>query len=474
MSKTLTMDLIIAKCKTDRLTLVKNINLWGNDLREVSMISQMHNLEVVSLSVNKISTLSPFKNLRHLRELHLRKNDIQNLEELFFLCDLSELRVLSLSENPIAQQENYKNTILEILPNLTKLDDKFLCENEPQIGRGSNINNSMLRESRDNLPSANSLERFNDDRRIRTNGSRDNDDHRNSNNNHKLIDRSDPNPTYNNHVSHRNNSKEMNYNTHQNKIEQSQQLEFCEPEEMNPHNRWSELPLRNANNRREMPMRNGNNRIEVHEEQAVQNRMGSNLGHVSDERPLKGMRKNDFEEKGIMSRREGPEKHNNFTKEDFSRRNSNLEGKDQYGRDLAFRQLEQWEKPIMARNSESKDRQLKNRSSVGNVVKPINVFQSEENKKEPVQNFGKIKKNPEFDEIEERMPGVRLTNQKTANKILSFGENVADSGFSSDKFGKTKRTEMEQVVVSIKTLMELLDPFELEIMKNECEKRMKK
>ena len=474
MSKSLTMDLITAKCKTDRLTLVKNINLWGNDLREVSLISQMHNLEVVSLSVNKISTLSPFKNLRHLRELHLRKNDIQNLEELFFLGDLSELRVLSLSENPIAQQEKYLNTILEILPNLTKLDEKFLCENESQIGRVSNINNSILRESRDNLPSSNSLERFNDDRRIRNNGSRDINDDRYSNNNLKLIDRSDPNPTDNNHVSHRNNSKEMNHNNHQTRIEQSQQLEFYQPEEINPHNRLSELPVRNTNNRGEIPIRNGNNRVEVQEERAVQNRRGSNLGYVSDERPLKGMRKNDFEEQRIMNRRDGPEKHNNFTKEDFLKPNSNLEGRDQNGRDLEFRQLEQWEKPIKARNSESKDRQLKNRSNDANVVKPINVFQSEENKKEPVQNFGKIKKNPEFDEIEERMPGSRLTNLKTANKILSFGENATDAGFNTDKFGKTKRKEMEQVVVSIKTLMELLDPFELEIMKTECEKRMKK
>lgn len=55
--KTLTVELIHMKTKTNRIEGIKNINLWGNDLEDISLISQMQALEVVSLAVNRISTL---------------------------------------------------------------------------------------------------------------------------------------------------------------------------------------------------------------------------------------------------------------------------------------------------------------------------------------------------------------------------------------------------------------------------------
>lgn len=40
-----------------RLSDVKSLNCWGQDLADVSILSQMPNVEVLSLSVNQISTL---------------------------------------------------------------------------------------------------------------------------------------------------------------------------------------------------------------------------------------------------------------------------------------------------------------------------------------------------------------------------------------------------------------------------------
>jgi len=56
-SKQLTAELITLKTKTNRLDKLKNLNLWGNDLSDISIVSTMPALEVLSLSVNNISTL---------------------------------------------------------------------------------------------------------------------------------------------------------------------------------------------------------------------------------------------------------------------------------------------------------------------------------------------------------------------------------------------------------------------------------
>jgi hypothetical protein len=52
MSKSLTIELINMKTKTNRIDTIKNLNLWGNDLNDISIVSQMPALEVLSLSVN--------------------------------------------------------------------------------------------------------------------------------------------------------------------------------------------------------------------------------------------------------------------------------------------------------------------------------------------------------------------------------------------------------------------------------------
>ncbi len=66
MGKTLTADLILLRAKTDRLANIKNLNLWGNELENVSVLRDMNNVEVLSLSVNKISSLKDFSHCTKL------------------------------------------------------------------------------------------------------------------------------------------------------------------------------------------------------------------------------------------------------------------------------------------------------------------------------------------------------------------------------------------------------------------------
>jgi cilla- and flagella-associated protein len=129
-AKALTPDLIFAKSKTDNLSMVRNLNLWGNDLEDLRILRGMPNLEVLSLSVNQISSLKEFANCPRLQELYLRKNNIKNILELDYLASLQNLRVLWLSENPCANVQNYRNYVLCILPTLTKLDNVTVTQAE--------------------------------------------------------------------------------------------------------------------------------------------------------------------------------------------------------------------------------------------------------------------------------------------------------------------------------------------------------
>ncbi|GFH06283.1 uncharacterized protein HaLaN_10118, partial [Haematococcus lacustris] len=52
----------------------------------------MQNVEVLSLSVNRISTLKDFRHCLKLQELYLRKNVVQDVTDLQYLSQLTSLR----------------------------------------------------------------------------------------------------------------------------------------------------------------------------------------------------------------------------------------------------------------------------------------------------------------------------------------------------------------------------------------------
>ena len=130
MSKKLSRELIAQKVKSDRIESIRNLNLWGSNIEDISIIEEMPSLEIVSLSVNKIRTLRPFANLQNLRELYLRQNLISNLNEIKYLTDCQNLSVLWLSQNPICDNPNYRAVVICVLPQLQKLDDIAITEEE--------------------------------------------------------------------------------------------------------------------------------------------------------------------------------------------------------------------------------------------------------------------------------------------------------------------------------------------------------
>lgn len=118
------------RTKCNRMDLIKNLNLWGNDLQDISVIQSMPNLEVLSLSVNHVSTLVDLQYCHKLSELYLRKNEIIDLSEILYLRHLRRMKVLWLADNPCADLPYYRSYILHHLPGLTKIDAEDVTEEE--------------------------------------------------------------------------------------------------------------------------------------------------------------------------------------------------------------------------------------------------------------------------------------------------------------------------------------------------------
>ena len=130
MSKKLTLDFLSLRTKNSRLDQITKLNLWGNDLDDISILEECPNIEILSLVQNKITSLKAFSKMLKLSELYLRCNSISEFSEIDNLKNCKQLKVLSLNENPISQKPNYRKHIIATLPNLTKLDDVGITNTE--------------------------------------------------------------------------------------------------------------------------------------------------------------------------------------------------------------------------------------------------------------------------------------------------------------------------------------------------------
>ena len=123
MSRKLTKDFIRSRLGNDDFENIKNLNLCGNNIDDISLLSEMPKLEIISLSTNHIKDLSVFRKLKNIKELYLIDNQISDFNQIENLKNCTKLEILCLQENPISKQSNYHQKIFEILPFLKKLDN---------------------------------------------------------------------------------------------------------------------------------------------------------------------------------------------------------------------------------------------------------------------------------------------------------------------------------------------------------------
>ncbi|XP_037780051.1 uncharacterized protein LOC119576423 isoform X1 [Penaeus monodon] len=128
----LTEDMVVARSKGSDLHNVRKLNCWGSELSDVSVVRKLPNVEVLSLSVNQIQTLADFQYCPNLQELYIRKNSISDINEVLYLRQLPKLKSLWLADNPCADFEKYRHTVLRALPHLQKLDNVAVDSEEVQ------------------------------------------------------------------------------------------------------------------------------------------------------------------------------------------------------------------------------------------------------------------------------------------------------------------------------------------------------
>ncbi|GMH64661.1 hypothetical protein TrRE_jg6837 [Triparma retinervis] len=84
------------------------------------------NFKWLDLSYNKIERIGlSFDPFKSISVLYMQANLISRFSELKPLTNLPHLTNLALHGNPVAAKKHYRNYVLHLLPNLTKLD--FSC-----------------------------------------------------------------------------------------------------------------------------------------------------------------------------------------------------------------------------------------------------------------------------------------------------------------------------------------------------------
>ena len=146
----LTKEIILSKYpKYSSIQEITKLNIWGEDIEDISILSKMPNLEILSLSSNKISSLYPLSNCLNMREIYLRNNNIYSFEELYHLKNLPKLKVLWLEGNPITKEQFYTEKVLNILPKLHNLDNKNISPYKNIRQKGQSEEQKLLKNQCD-------------------------------------------------------------------------------------------------------------------------------------------------------------------------------------------------------------------------------------------------------------------------------------------------------------------------------------
>jgi hypothetical protein len=109
---------------------IKCLNLWGCDIEDISILQRLENIEIITLSVNNIKSLDSLSKCHKIRELYIRKNLIEDLNQLKNLKECKDLKLIWIEDNPCTRIENYRLHIIKILPQLTKLDNIIITTEE--------------------------------------------------------------------------------------------------------------------------------------------------------------------------------------------------------------------------------------------------------------------------------------------------------------------------------------------------------
>lgn len=112
------------------LKALKWLDLSFNKIRKIQGLENLEKLEDLSLYCNKISVIEGLESCQNLQCLSLGNNRIDSLDEVIRLRQIRSLKMLTLSNNPIEKDTEYRMTVLAYTDNLQYLDYAMIDKNE--------------------------------------------------------------------------------------------------------------------------------------------------------------------------------------------------------------------------------------------------------------------------------------------------------------------------------------------------------
>jgi Leucine-rich repeat (LRR) protein len=117
-------------CHLDHLTNLKWLDLSFNKIHRIQGLDKLSKLEDLSLYSNYIKKIDGLWNCSSLQCLSLGNNKIESLEEVQQLRKIRSLRMLTLSDNPVTDQPDYKTVVLAFISELKYLDYRLVMQED--------------------------------------------------------------------------------------------------------------------------------------------------------------------------------------------------------------------------------------------------------------------------------------------------------------------------------------------------------
>lgn len=105
-----------------QLVSLRWLDLSFNKIRKIQGLDALAQLEDLSLYSNKISIVEGLDKLPRLQCLSLGNNRIDSLEQVIRLRQIRSLKMLTLSDNPVCKEAEYRMIVLAYVDNIKYLD----------------------------------------------------------------------------------------------------------------------------------------------------------------------------------------------------------------------------------------------------------------------------------------------------------------------------------------------------------------
>lgn len=119
--------------KISHLTELRVLNLAGNEIATVTSLAGLESLTELNLRRNKITAVYDIEQLPNLQRLFMSYNEIKKFQDISCLSKSVSLTELSLDGNPLANDSNYKQNIIQHVPSIQQLDMKRISDDEKRI-----------------------------------------------------------------------------------------------------------------------------------------------------------------------------------------------------------------------------------------------------------------------------------------------------------------------------------------------------